>query len=107
MSDPTNRQERLKQARNGVLTLDTNTLSADFFSLVEDFDDAVAALIDADEALTQVIVDINDPHPRTVTLAGYRACMEASERGIVESRTKLREILKKVGVNLREEGIIE
>lgn len=32
------------------------------------------------EALEQVLVDINDPHPRTATLGGYRDALMATEK---------------------------
>lgn len=31
-------------------------------------------------ALEQVLVDINDPHPRTATLGGYRDALMATEK---------------------------
>lgn len=35
------------------------------------------------DVLRQVAVDINDPHPRTGTLEGFRKCMFSTEKMIV------------------------
>jgi hypothetical protein len=41
------------------------------------------------EALTQVYVDINDPHPRNGSLKGFRKSMDATEKMVVDTLTQI------------------